>query len=60
MTVEQGIGFAISFVKVLFAVVAIVIGGMTIWKLSLSGFNVDPKAGAEIAACFAASYFFLK
>ena len=44
----------------LFAVVAIVIGGMTIWKLSLSGFNVDPKAGAEIAACFAASYFFLK
>jgi hypothetical protein len=60
MTVDQGIASAISFIKVLFAIVAIVIGGMTIWKLGLSGFNVDAKSGAEIAACFAASYFFLK
>ena len=31
---------------------------MTVWKFGQVGFNVDAKTGAEIAACFAANYFF--
>lgn len=60
MTIEAAVSLLLGILKVMFAIVALVVGGMTVWKLGLSGFNFDARAGAEIAACFAASYFFLK
>lgn len=60
MTIAAAIAVFLDVLKVMFAIVALVVGGMTVWKLGLSGFNFDARAGAEIAACFAASYFFLK
>lgn len=60
MSAEQLSSQIIGLIKAALALLALVMGGFAIWKLAFSGFNIDAKTSAEIAICFAGTYFFLK
>jgi len=59
MTADQLLSQLLGIVRALLAVMALALGGFAIWKIFGSGFNVDAKTAAEVAACFAITYYCL-
>jgi len=60
MKPDAFVNSALLFVTGLLAVLAIVLGGFAAWKIAASGFTVDAKTAAEVAACFAITFYCLK
>lgn len=60
MKPEEFVKTSISVIVGLIAVLAICLGGFAAWQIIASGFKVDAKTAAEIAACFAITAYCLK
>ena len=60
MNADQLVSQALNVIKALLAIMAIVLGGMACWKIFQAGFNIDVKTSAEVAACFAITFYCLK
>lgn len=59
MSADQLISQLMGIVRALLAIMALLLGAFAIWKIVGTGFNVDSKTAAEVAACFAITYFCL-
>lgn len=59
MNADQLVSQLMGIVRALLAVMALLLGGFAVWKIIGTGFNVDAKTAAEVAACFAITYFCL-
>jgi len=56
---DQLVSQLMGIIRALLAVMALLLGGFAIWKIIGTGFSVDAKTAAEVAACFAITYFCL-
>ena len=59
MNADQFITQTLGVIRALLAVMALLLGGLAAWKIAATSFNVDVKTAAEVAACFAITYFCL-